>query len=77
MLCDMPAEGGGSQGRADRPQFARRQGVKMDVGCIFRNQPGNQGRGHVGREAVACPITYDIPNESRLEPTEWGTAAVE
>jgi len=53
--------------------------VKMDVGCIFGNQPGNQAalRSYWINNSFSANVTYDIPNESRLEPAEWGTAAIE
>jgi len=42
--------------------------VKMDVGCIFGNQPGNQAalRSYWTSNSFSANVTYDIPNESRL-----------
>jgi len=53
--------------------------VKMDVGYIFGNRPGNQAalRSYWVNNSFSANVTYDVPNESRLEPAEWGTAAVE
>jgi len=53
--------------------------IKMDLGYIFGNREGNQAalRAYWINNSFSANVTYDIPNESRLEPHEWGTALVE
>ena len=53
--------------------------VRMDVGYLFGNATGTQTavRGYWMNSSFAANVTYDIPNESRVEPKEWGLATVE
>jgi hypothetical protein len=55
------------------------QTVKMDVGYLFGNAPGTQSaaRAYWMNNGFSANVVNDIPNESRLEPAEWGTATVE
>jgi hypothetical protein len=47
--------------------------------CIFGNAAGTQAalRAYWTNNSFSANVTNDIPNESRLEPAEWGTATVE
>jgi len=51
----------------------------MDLGYIFGNAAGTQAalRAYWTNNSFSANVTNDIPNESRLEPAEWGTAMVE
>ena len=51
----------------------------MDLGYIFGNKTGMQTalRTYWQNNSFSANVTNDIPNESRLEPHEWGQAAVE
>jgi hypothetical protein len=51
----------------------------MDLGVIFGNPTGTQAslRAYWTNNSFSANVTNDIPNESRLEPAEWGTATVE
>ncbi len=53
--------------------------VRMDLGYIFGNAAGTQAalRSYWTNNSFSANVTNDIPNESRLEPAEWGTAMVE
>lgn len=53
--------------------------VRMDLGYIFGNAAGTQAalRAYWTNNSFSANVTNDIPNESRLEPAEWGTATVE
>ena len=53
--------------------------VKIDVGYLFGNATGNQcgQRAYWANTSPTSGIIGDIPNESRLEPKEWGEATVE
>jgi len=53
--------------------------IKMDLGYLFGNAPGSQVslRAYWVNNGFSANVTYDVPNESRLEPKEWGTANVE
>ena len=53
--------------------------VKMDVGYIFGNATGTQTsvRAYWSNNGFSANIVADVPNESRLEPKEWGAATVE
>ncbi len=53
--------------------------VKLDLGYIFGNKFGTQAalRSYWSNNSFSANVTYDVPNESRLEPHEWGTAVVE
>jgi len=55
------------------------QQIRMDVGYIFGNKPGTQAalRAYWVNNSFSANVTNDIPNESRLEPHEWGQAIVE
>jgi len=48
-------------------------------GCIFGNAAGTQAalRAYWTNNSFSANVTNDIPNESRLEPAEWGIATVE
>ncbi len=52
--------------------------VKMDVGYIFGNAPGTRAaiRAYWNNNSFSANVVDDIPNESRLEPAEWGEAVV-
>ena len=53
--------------------------VRMDLGYIFGNATGSQAaaRAYWANNGFAANVTNDVPNESRLEPAEWGMASVE
>ena len=53
--------------------------IKLDLGYIFGNAAGNtvSVRSYWSNDGFASGVTNDVPNESRLEPNEWGTAQVE
>ncbi|HUW32781.1 MAG TPA: hypothetical protein VM223_14325 [Planctomycetota bacterium] len=53
--------------------------VKMDVGYIFGNAGGTKAmaRSYWSNNSFSANVLDDIPNESRLEPQEWGEALVE
>ncbi len=53
--------------------------LKMDLGYLFGNSTGSQValRAYWVNNSFSANVTNDVPNESRLEPKEWGTAAVE
>ena len=53
--------------------------LKMDVGYIYGNKVGNKTalRKYWNNNSFSANVTYDIPNESRLEPHEWGNAIIE
>ncbi len=55
------------------------QTVKLDVGYLFGNAPGTQAaaRAYWMNNGFSANVVNDIPNESRLEPAEWGSATVE
>ena len=55
------------------------QVVRMDVGYIFGNKTGTRTalRAYWQNNSFSANVTDDIPNESRLEPHEWGEATVE
>ena len=56
------------------------QKVKMDVGYIFGNAQGvgkAVRRAYLANNSFSANVVDDIPNESRLEPKEWGEASVE
>ncbi|HUW32128.1 MAG TPA: hypothetical protein VM223_10995, partial [Planctomycetota bacterium] len=52
--------------------------VRMDLGYIFGNAPGSQAavRAYWSNNSFSANVVNDVPNESRLEPKEWGTATV-
>ena len=53
--------------------------LRMDVGYIFGNAPGSTAalRAYWSNNSFTANIINDVPNESRLEPVQWGTAVVE
>ena len=56
------------------------QKLKMDLGYIFGNANGvgkAVRRAYLYNNSFAANVIDDIPNESRLEPREWGEATVE
>ncbi len=56
------------------------QKIKMDVGYIFGNAQGigkAVRRAYLFNNSFSANVIDDIPNESRLEPSEWGEAIVE
>jgi len=55
------------------------QTIKMDLGYLFGNATGSQIalRAYWTNNSFSANVTNDVPNESRLEPAEWGTATVE
>jgi hypothetical protein len=55
------------------------QSLKMDLGYIFGNAEGTRAakRLYLHNHSFSANVVDDIPNESRLEPAEWGTATVE
>jgi len=57
----------------------RGQKVRMDLGYVFGNSHGTRTvtRAYINNESFSANVVDDIPNESRLEPDEWGTATVE
>jgi hypothetical protein len=56
------------------------QKLKMDLGYIFGNAKGvgkAVRRAYLANNSFSANVVDDIPNESRLEPKEWGEAVVE
>jgi hypothetical protein len=56
------------------------QKLKMDLGYIFGNAQGvgkAVRRAYLNNNSFTANVIDDIPHESRLEPKEWGEAAVE
>ncbi|MFA6292588.1 MAG: FlgD immunoglobulin-like domain containing protein [Victivallales bacterium] len=56
------------------------QKLKMDLGYIFGNAKGvgkAVRRAYLFNNSFSANVVDDIPNESRLEPKEWGEATVE
>jgi hypothetical protein len=54
--------------------------LKMDLGYVFGNAQGAGKavrRAYLFNNSFAANVVDDIPNESRLEPQEWGEATVE
>ena len=53
--------------------------LKCDVGYLFGNVGGTAcgQRAYLFNNSPTSGIIGDIPNESRLEPSEWGTVSVE
>jgi hypothetical protein len=53
--------------------------VRMDVGYIFGNKTGARAtlRTYWTNNSFSANVLNDVPNESRLEPHEWGEAVVE
>ncbi len=55
------------------------QSLKLDLGYIYGNKEGTRTaiRSYVFNNSFSANVVDDIPNESRLEPGQWGTATVE
>ncbi len=56
------------------------QKLKMDMGYIFGNAQGAgkaMRRAYLFNNSFSANVVDDIPNESRLEPKEWGEAVVD
>ncbi len=55
------------------------QQVKLDAGYIFGNKQGTRTaiRAYLYNNSFTANVVDDIPHESRLEPDQWGQAAVE
>jgi len=53
--------------------------LRLDVGYIFGNAGGTSAavRAYWHNNSFTANVVNDIPNESRLEPAEWGDARVE
>jgi len=53
--------------------------LSLDLGYLFGNKKGTQTavRAYWCNNGFSANVTYDVPNESRLEPAEWGKAVVE
>lgn len=53
--------------------------VRMDVGYLFGNSAGSRcaQRAYWSNNSPTANIIDDIPNESRLEPAQWGNALLE
>ena len=53
--------------------------VRLDLGYIFGNTTGTQAaaRAYWCNNSFSSNVTNDLPNESRLEPAEWGAASIE
>ena len=51
----------------------------MDLGYLYGNATGTQvaARSYWTNNSFSANVTNDVPNESRLEPAEWGQATVE
>ena len=51
----------------------------VDLGIIYGNATGSQtsARSYWFNNSFNANVTQDIPDESRLEPAEWGEAVVE
>ncbi len=55
------------------------QTVKMDIGYLFGNETGMRAaaRAYWKNNSFSANVINDVPNESRLEPAEWGNATIE
>ncbi|MEI6518439.1 MAG: FlgD immunoglobulin-like domain containing protein [bacterium] len=53
--------------------------VRMDLGYLFGNETGSVCglRAYWANNSPTAAINNDIPSESRLEPSQWGTALIE
>jgi len=53
--------------------------VLWRAGVIFGDAAGTQAalRAYWTNNSFSANVTADMPNESRIEPAEWGTATVE
>jgi len=66
--------------KALRLELKPGQKLKMDLGYIFGNAQGigkAMRRAYLFNNSFSANVIDDIPNESRLEPSEWGEATVE
>ena len=65
----------------DRLNFHPKPGTtaRLDLGYLFGNETGNlvSVRKYWNNHSFTSGVTNDVPHESRLEPAEWGTVAVE
>ena len=54
------------------------QEIRLDLGYVFGNPQGNdaQRRVYLNNSSFSASVVDDIPNESRIEPDEWGTGEV-
>ncbi|GDY22147.1 hypothetical protein LBMAG56_34940 [Verrucomicrobiota bacterium] len=55
------------------------QTVQMDVGYLYGNATGTlvAARSYWSNHSFSANVVNDVPNESRLEPAQWGKATVE
>ncbi|MFW5857214.1 MAG: hypothetical protein ACOCX4_04985 [Planctomycetota bacterium] len=53
--------------------------IGLDLGYVFGNSGGTRAveRAYVFNNSFSASVVDDVPNESRVEPDEWGTAQVE
>ena len=53
--------------------------VRIDLGFVCGNAVGTQGavRSSLFNRSFSANVVNDIPNESRLEPADWGLGTVE
>jgi hypothetical protein len=53
--------------------------LKMDLGYLYGNATGSQiaARCYWTNNSFSAKVVNDVPNESRLEPAEWGKVMVE
>ncbi|HUW35430.1 MAG TPA: hypothetical protein VM223_27790 [Planctomycetota bacterium] len=53
--------------------------LAMDLGLLYGNATGTAGsaRSYWVNNSFSANVTNDVPNESHLEPAEWGTAVVD
>jgi hypothetical protein len=60
-------------------KLAPGQTLRLDLGYIFGNAEGTRAakRLYLQNHSFSANVVDDIPNESRLEPAEWGIATVE
>lgn len=60
-------------------KLAPGQAVPMELGYIYGNAAGTQAsaRSYLTNNSFSANVVNDVPNESRLEPKEWGKAIVE
>ena len=52
------------------------QAIRMDLGYLYGNATGTQiaARSYWMNNSFSANVVNDVPNESRLEPEEWGLA---
>ncbi len=53
--------------------------IRYDLGILYGNVTGSAtaARSYLMNSSFSANVTNDIPNESRVEPAEWGTAVAE